>query len=738
VIVCNDGRSSDVHGVSEVRNSVGFPQDRPRNNQATFPSKILNRLILTFVSIAVLPMLVCHGGVASAQNDPLNNAYKPTVDCNPADYPSNIALSGPLVKLRQDSGSPNGVYGAAPCVTIYAAQNEFQSFQVHVQAPSGGYSALNVTMSALSKTTGPGANYTIPAPSTSAVDIVVYREGYIHITTPTCFDAPTCLPTLSSPTGYYPDPLIPAVDPYWHQTTTAFPVSVAAGQNQSAWIDVYIPQATPSGWYLGSVTISNGGTTLATMPVLYGVWQWPADAGGYMPSTATLHTMEFTGYQSLCRQAYGLNGTTCANYPGSGGSADYGDVVSKEDLAVQLLDNRLTLASVATSYFPTAADTTLENGTTMPTGRVQRIMSGSKLGAVYFQCPGNCNFGTGQNAQTDIPAFMNTMNSNGWLNSQNNGAFYYDVDEPGLTCSNWTTAIANANASRTHTSAPLMPMLITSWIQAATACSGLNAVDWMIAGVIAMEPSPQNYVPGVTPGVNFRSSYNSWLAGNCCGTGSPQRQLWAYGACGNTGTCTNGYPASGDSTQPAACGTTWVQCGIAAYYPTWDVDSVPVANRANEWNTFREQESGELYYLLDGCFYYSCGGTTDPWSSVYEYGNNGDGDLLYPGSNSTGTSKLAAQIGVSVPIWIPSIRLKMMRDGVQDYEYLNLLTNDGNGSFVQSEISSWITNGYTYDTNPSGLTNARQAFGQAIHQQTYPVTLQPQPPTTLKVTLQGP
>lgn len=709
----------------------------PCHNHATagFSRKTVNRLILALVFVAVLPMLACHHGVAQAQTDPLNTAYKPTVDCTPGDYPSNIDLSGPLVKLRQDSGSPSGVYGAAPCITVMATQNEFQSFQVHVQAPSGGYSALNVTMSALTKSTGPGGNFTIPAPSSTATDIVVYREGYIDITTPTCFDAPTCLPTLSSLTGYYPDPLIPAIDPYWHQTTTAFPVAVVANQNQSSWIDVYVPQAAPSGWYLGSVTISNGGTTVATMPVIYGVWQWPASAGGFMPSTPTLHSMEYTGYVSLCRQVYGLNGTSCGTYPGAGGNADFGDALSKEDLAVQLLDNRLSLASEATSYFPTAADAALENGTALPVGRVQRIMPSSKLGPQMYQCPGNCNFSSGGTAQTDIPAFMQTMSSNGWLNAQNDGAFYYLTDEPGNTCSNWTTPIAKAAASRAYTSAPLMPMLITSWIQAATSCGGLNAVDWMIAGVVAMEPSPQNSVPGVTPGVNYRSTYNSWLAGNCCGAASPQRQLWAYGACGNSGTCSPGYPATADNPQPSVCGTTFSGgCKVAAYYPTWNVDATPVDNRATEWMTFREQESGELYYLLDGCFYYTCGGFTDPWSSVYEYGNNGDGDLLYPGSDSANTSKLAAQVGVSTPIWIPSIRLKMMRDGVQDYEYLNLLTNEGKGSLVQSQISSWITNGYTFDATPVGLTSARQTLGAAVHQLTYSVSLLP--PTNVSAVLQ--
>jgi hypothetical protein len=58
----------------------------------------------------------------------------------------------------------------------------------------------------------------------------------------------------------------------------------------------------------------------------------------------------------------------------------------------------------------------------------------------------------------------------------------------------------------------------------------------------------------------------------------------------------------------------------------------------------------------------------------------------------------------------------MIRDGMQDYEYLNALTNAGQGAFVQQQIASWITNSYTFNTDPTALTAARQALGQQLHQ----------------------
>jgi hypothetical protein len=124
-----------------------------------------------------------------------------------------------------------------------------------------------------------------------------------------------------------------------------------------------------------------------------------------------------------------------------------------------------------------------------------------------------------------------------------------------------------------------------------------------------------------------------------------------------------------------------------------------------EWMSYRNGVSGELYYSLTGAW----GG--NPWRTVLAFGGNGDGTLLYPGTAST--------VGVTKPIYLPSVRLKYIRDGMQDYEYLNILTQRGQGSFVSTQIRSWITNSYTFETTGSGLQSARMALGAAMHQLSY-------------------
>ena len=76
--------------------------------------------------------------------------------------------------------------------------------------------------------------------------------------------------------------------------------------------------------------------------------------------------------------------------------------------------------------------------------------------------------------------------------------------------------------------------------------------------------------------------------------------------------------------------------------------------------------------------------------------------------------------GVTTPLILPSLRLKLLRDGVQDYEYLFKLNALGYGSTVNTQLTSWITNTYTFETTGSGLNAARVALGNFMHALSYP------------------
>jgi len=280
----------------------------------------------------------------------------------------------------------------------------------------------------------------------------------------------------------------------------------------------------------------------------------------------------------------------------------------------------------------------------------------------------------------NLQDWMNHFISNGWQSK----LMAWTYDEPhGATA----YAAVNANAPIYHGTTPPYPIMATAEIAEATTYGALNSIDIMVPIVQSVDP---------IGGPNTRSSYNSWLTGTGC-AGCPPRQVWMYEGCTSHGSCSNGYP--GDSSN------TW---------PSVMIDSTPVRNRIMQWIEYLNNVSGDLYYDTELCWVASycqdgAGHTgTDPWTYTYTYGGNGEGTLIYPGTT--------AKIGGTTPIPLPSMRLKIIRDGMEDYEYLHALTNAGLGSFAMAEAQSFITNAYTFNNDPTALLNVRTVLGNKLHQ----------------------
>jgi len=701
-------------------------------------------------ALLILALLLALPVLALSQTDPLSPAYLPAMDTKAADYPSNIWITDTMQKVRQDSGAP----GTQHWGTFYGTQNEFVDFQVHVQAPAGGYSGLSVTTSDfVNSRTGTHI-------SASSTNIIVYREAYVHIQgDPSNNQQDSAVPGganyntfYGGALGYYPDILIPNIDPYWHQTTNAWPFNVAAGKNQSAWIDVLVQSNAPSGYYLGTVTVKNGTTVLAAMPVIIAVWQWPN--AGYMPATPTLKSELSTWtYDGLCTQMYSpgyVGSYSCAGYPGSGGSSDTGVSLEWLDATLMVKDHRYTQGGQQADIIPNAGSFStwntyvgpLMNGTCLlhnGSGTTCPILSGSKLTSTDLAFSGSASSAIWSNWQ-------NNFVTNGWGTAGRLPLYNYLCDEPwpsgqGLCgaatqAQAFPTIVSNAAARHGYLN-PSVPELVTVdiWWGAAsqsaansfsTATCGTttciqNSIDILVPAINALEPVGGTLQP--------KSAYTSWLAGSTAGI---PRQWWSYIACGSAGTCGDKSPG------PAPQGLTYIG------YPNYNVDGKPAANRAMEWLTFMHGQTGELYYAGDVCAfsttnnYQHCvpsGNAVDydPWNGIYYAGGWGDGTLVYSGSVSSGAINYMGP-GVTTPIILPSVRLKHIRDGVQDYEYLYALTNAGNASFVQTQISTWITNSYTFETSGAGLQGARTALGTAMHRLTYSSPLQP--PTSPQGTLQ--
>ena len=643
---------------------------------------IMNKILLLIVLCLAIPAF-------SHAQGPLAASYTPSIDttCSDSQYAANVWMTDTMQKILQSNttAATNSCY-----ITIYATQGEFADLQVHVVAPSGGYSALTVSSSSFVQSSP--SSYTIPAPSTSSNKIVVYREAYITTTTKS-----NSGPAYYNTTGAFPDALIPTIDPYYHQTTNAFPVAVAANQTQSAWVDIFVPLAAPSGYYLGSITVSNSSTTLATLPVILAVWQWPSAQGGYMPTTPTLPSFMQFGWHNFCAVVVG----TCS------------DANADSDGGVIFMDHRWTMTDPINTINSSQYAMLLGGGTTGVTTATSIIPGATTTGVNWRSLTG---LWSEQQFVTDFGSITYPSGSTGGSTPYpKTTPFYQTADEPGNSSSAWASLCSAGTAA--HAVTPSLATEATTTIAFANTYSGTNCLDIITVNVGTLEGNGSNNPTGL-----LRSTYNSWLSHSNPDGIKPM--LWSYISCYST-PCGSGY-------------------GAPYNYVNYAIDGRPASNRGMEWMTYFHQQTGELYYYTQcawtgNSYNNGCGVAlnNDPWTNQYFSGNNGDGTLAYPSSSGT-TQHVTLQSGsqLTTQIWIPSIRMKHMRDGMQDWEYMNALTVAGQGSFVMNQIASssaptpgvgWITNSYTYDYTGTGLQAARLALGTALHQSTYPATLLPPP-----------
>jgi hypothetical protein len=574
-------------------------------------------------------------GDGAGPSDPLDPGLRPVIDTDPSHYPANVWVTGPLEKL-----GPAATPGDVRWALLAAARNEFESFQVHVRA-SGASLALTVEIGDL---VDARSGTTIAA----ATSTVVWREAYLDL---------AHVSDQNGTAGLLPDPLVPAVDPTAHEARNAFPVTVPAGETRSAWIDVQVPRDAPSGYYLGSVTVRDGATTLATLPVLLKVWDF------VLPSTATLKSFFGLGWNGLCVQAYG-GYSGCGAYPGASGNADRGVELTHVATASLFLDYRVTVDYVYAG--PSGSDWTHFDQVYTP------LLDGTAATRLPGAAVTSLRFTGDRSSATAVQQWVEHCRTKGWLDR----LFDYTCDEPPAGCS-WTDALSRAEGD--HAASADLRTLLTTDLQHATDHGLLDAVDILTPVVDYLHPRL---------GTDQRSSYDAWLA-------DPTKHLWWYQSCDQHESCSNGSPG-----------------GAASTWPSYMVDATPVRNRVFQWLAYLYRIEAELYYDVDYCWTTNCDGANDPWVSIYAFGGNGDGTLEYPGT--------PAKIGGTTPIAVPSVRLKLIRDGMEDFEYLHALDAAGDGAFATSTARAFITDATTFDNDPAALQAARQALGDRLHHLVHP------------------
>ena len=142
--------------------------------------------------------------------------------------------------------------------------------------------------------------------------------------------------------------------------------------------------------------------------------------------------------------------------------------------------------------------------------------------------------------------------------------------------------------------------------------------------------------------------------------------------------------------------------------PEWMVDYPPINERVHSgFLNWTQGATGILYYRSDG---WTAGNTIGSWDNVdttacgHGLGRPGDGIFLYPSGPIASTESA------------PGIRLKAIRDGIQDYEYAQILKNLGQVAFVNSVIQPIATSWSNWTHDPNALEGARLQLGQQLNQ----------------------
>jgi hypothetical protein len=324
------------------------------------------------------------------------------------------------------------------------------------------------------------------------------------------------------------------------------------------------------------------------------------------------------------------------------------------------LDNRITISS---SYQPGVKDLTrfrsiyepLLTGAAQSVPELRPLLSGAHT--TSFQVDA-----------ANLAAWRTEATNRGYADR----VFSYACDEPGRDATLWATCKQNAQAAKSTW--PDVPVLITATITAADQNGATGLIDLLVPLVNHMDDK----APGGDPAYvgDQRPKYDPFAA-------QAGKQVWMYTSCMSHG-CT-----VGNDTDPYWGG-----------WPGYVIDAPASEARAMGWLSYTYRTAGELYFETGGKL-------ASAWTNQFDFGGNGDGTLFYPGVTS--------QVGGTKPIPIESLRLKLIRDGYEDYEYLRYLTLRGKGATARSIAKGLFPT--THDTRRSNdeLQKARGKLIAAIN-----------------------
>jgi hypothetical protein len=459
---------------------------------------------------------------------------------------------------------------------------------------------------------------------------------------------------LDGEAGPWPDPLVPARDAWFGERRRAFPVAVAAGALQAIWVEVCVPGGAAPGSYRGAVQLADGRRAIARVPVELTVWPLELPATSSFPVTFGVATR-------LVQRALDAEGDP--EVARAVAAAALRHRITPHGLTFDPPSGRCTAAACSLDWRAYDAEVgPVLDGT---------LVAGARGTFADARIPDAVWSGPDADAIALLRAWREHFEEKGWADR----LWLYTLDEPAperLPELARRARLARAAGVRVlATTIPAPPL----------------------AGVVA------TFCPNVT---FFEPAGAAPLLTSAPARGAPEPARAARRFEG-----TDGPPFWYASCLSHGCGEApergpQLSAFHASYrgWPGYEIDRPSAAARAMAWLGWRERVRGELYYDMVHAW------RGDPWADPRAFAGNGDGTLLYPGTT--------ARFGGTRPFPVESIRLKVIRDGLEDLELLRLAEARGLGSTAERIAARVAGSLRGFAREPEAWLAARRELAQAL------------------------
>ena len=165
--------------------------------------------------------------------------------------------------------------------------------------------------------------------------------------------------------------------------------------------------------------------------------------------------------------------------------------------------------------------------------------------------------------------------------------------------------------------------------------------------------------------------------------------------------------------------TWYISCDQAYPQPNYFIDAPAMDPVMVPWITARYHMNGILYWATN--FWNQ---TPDPWLDPVTfisgfdcsggYVLNGEGSLIYPGDH---IKSYTGQPDVNGPV--SSIRFELLREGIEDYEYLWMLKDKGDSDFAEKIVGNMVIDVSTFSRNLVELYLTRKIMANRLEQSSH-------------------